>query len=87
MVWHSTRLYIEIGNISFVGKNCLIVEENVNKYLLSDHRPDLVDWRNVKSKNVRERLESAFYIAEREYGVTRLLDPEGKCALQFATLN
>lgn len=40
-------------------------------------RPDLVDWRNIKSKHVRERLESAFYIAEREYGVTRLLDPEG----------
>ncbi|XP_025411352.1 dystonin isoform X7 [Sipha flava] len=44
--------------------------------IIHRNRPDLVDWRNVKNKNVRERLESAFYIAEREYGVTRLLDPE-----------
>jgi DNA repair exonuclease SbcCD ATPase subunit len=44
--------------------------------IIHRNRPDLVDWRNVKTKNVRERLESAFYIAEREYGVTRLLDPE-----------
>lgn len=27
---------------------------------------------------VRERLETAFSVAEREYGVTRLLDPEGR---------
>jgi hypothetical protein len=27
---------------------------------------------------VRERLENAFYVAEKEYGVTRLLDPEGE---------
>ncbi|XP_050437249.1 dystonin isoform X15 [Adelges cooleyi] len=44
--------------------------------IIHRNRPDLVDWRTVKSKTVRERLESAFYTAEREYGVTRLLDPE-----------
>ncbi len=27
---------------------------------------------------VRERIELAFSVMEREYGVTRLLDPEGK---------
>ena len=41
-------------------------------------RPDLVDWRSLKNRGIRDRLESAFNIVEREYGVTRLLDPEGK---------
>lgn len=41
------------------------------------YRPDLVDWRSVRSRVVRERLEHAFHVAEKEYGVTRLLDPEG----------
>ena len=41
------------------------------------YRPDLVDWRDIRSRVVRERLEHAFHTAEREYGVTRLLDPEG----------
>jgi hypothetical protein len=47
--------------------------------IIHRNRPDLVDWRSVKSKRASERMESAFYIAEREYGVTRLLDPEGGC--------
>jgi hypothetical protein len=37
-----------------------------------------VDWRSLKNRGIRDRLESAFNIVEREYGVTRLLDPEGK---------
>lgn len=41
-------------------------------------RPDLVEWRSLKSTNIRERLDAAFHVVEREYGVTRLLDPEGK---------
>jgi len=45
---------------------------------LSFHRPDLIDWRAVQRRNPRERLETAFSAAERECGVTRLLDPEGK---------
>ena len=40
-------------------------------------RPDLIDWRSIRSRIARERLETAFHVAEREYGVTRLLDPEG----------
>ena len=32
----------------------------------------------MKNRGIRDRLESAFNIVEREYGVTRLLDPEGK---------
>jgi hypothetical protein len=47
--------------------------------IIHRNRPDLIDWRSVKSQRASERMESAFYIAEREYGVTRLLDPEGGC--------
>ncbi|XP_024083973.1 microtubule-actin cross-linking factor 1 isoform X6 [Cimex lectularius] len=43
--------------------------------LIHRNRPDLIDWRSVKTKTVRERLETAFYSAEK-VGVTRLLDPE-----------
>jgi hypothetical protein len=46
-------------------------------------RPDLIDWRSIRSRVARDRLENAFHVAEREYGVTRLLDPEGKNASAF----
>ena len=46
--------------------------------LVHRNRPDLIDWRTVKSRmTARERLEYVFNIVEKEYGVTRLLDPEG----------
>ncbi|CAG9131642.1 unnamed protein product [Plutella xylostella] len=44
--------------------------------LIHRNRPDLIDWRNIRSRHVRERLETAFHVVEKEYGVTRLLDPE-----------
>lgn len=40
-------------------------------------RPDLVDFRKVQVSTPRQNLEQAFSIAETEFGVTRLLDPEG----------
>ncbi|XP_073988701.1 dystonin-like protein short stop isoform X27 [Rhodnius prolixus] len=43
--------------------------------IIHRNRPDLLDWRQIKSRTVRERLETAFYTAEK-VGVTRLLDPE-----------
>lgn len=45
--------------------------------LVHRNRPDLVDWRDARSRRPRERLERVFYTMEKEYGVTRLLDPEG----------
>jgi len=45
--------------------------------LLHRNRPDLVDWRTARASQPRERLDRVFFVAEREYGVTRLLDPEG----------
>lgn len=49
--------------------------------IIHRNRPDLIDWRAARTQHVRERIEKAFYIAEREYGVTRLLDPEGEMLL------
>ena len=40
--------------------------------------PDLVDFRKVRNQLPRKNLEMAFSLAEKELGVTRLLDPEGK---------
>lgn len=45
--------------------------------IIHRNRPDLLDWRQARTQHARERMETAFHIAEREYGVTRLLDPEG----------
>ncbi|XP_014207647.1 plectin-like [Copidosoma floridanum] len=44
--------------------------------LLHRNRPDLLDWRSARSSLPRERLERVFHIAEHQYNVTRLLDPE-----------
>lgn len=52
--------------------------------LLHRNRPDLVDWRTARSSQPRERLDRVFYVAEREYGVTRLLDPEGNDRLSVS---
>lgn len=39
-------------------------------------RPDLLDYRSCRSRTSRQNLEQAFNIAERDLGVTKLLDPE-----------
>ncbi|CAG0891815.1 unnamed protein product [Cyprideis torosa] len=44
--------------------------------LIHRHRPDLIDWEDMARRNNRERLENAFYVVEKEYSVTRLLDAE-----------
>ncbi|CRK91723.1 CLUMA_CG005357, isoform G [Clunio marinus] len=42
--------------------------------LIHRNRPDLIDWREARQRRVRERLETAFHVVDKEYGVTRLLD-------------
>ena len=37
----------------------------------------------MERRDVRERIDLAFHIMDREYGVTRLLDPEGMYQTQF----
>lgn len=44
--------------------------------LIHRNRPDLLSWSEARQKRTRERLETAFHVVEKEYGVTRLLDPE-----------
>lgn len=49
--------------------------------LLSSGRPALIDMAQVYRQSNQENLEQAFGVAERELGVTRLLDPEGESSL------
>ncbi|XP_022239565.1 microtubule-actin cross-linking factor 1-like isoform X12 [Limulus polyphemus] len=44
--------------------------------IIHRNRPDLIDWRSLRANSPHENLELAFSLVEREYGVTRLLDPE-----------
>lgn len=41
------------------------------------HRPMLIDMNKVYRQTNLENLDQAFSVAERDLGVTRLLDPEG----------
>ena len=44
--------------------------------ILHRNRPDLLDYRSCRGRTARENLENAFHIADKDLGVTRLLDPE-----------
>jgi len=50
----------------------------VSVSVCSAHRPTLIDMSQVYRQTNQENLEQAFSVAERELGVTRLLDPEGE---------
>lgn len=39
------------------------------------NRPDLIDWRNIREVQNRERLERVFSVMSNEYNVAKLLDP------------
>jgi Ca2+-binding EF-hand superfamily protein len=44
--------------------------------LIHRHRPDLIDYDSLESKNDAENLELAFDVAQKELGIPRLLDVE-----------
>ncbi|XP_056269943.1 plectin a isoform X4 [Pseudoliparis swirei] len=44
--------------------------------IVHKHRPNLIDMSQVYRQSNQENLEQAFSLADRELGVTRLLDPE-----------
>ncbi|CAH2328068.1 spectrin beta chain, erythrocytic isoform X1 [Pelobates cultripes] len=44
--------------------------------LIHKHRPDLIDFEKLKKSNARHNLENAFNVADRQLGITQLLDPE-----------
>uniref|UniRef100_A0A673N8C0 Spectrin beta chain n=1 Tax=Sinocyclocheilus rhinocerous TaxID=307959 RepID=A0A673N8C0_9TELE len=44
--------------------------------IVHKHRPDLIDFDNLKRSNAHYNLQNAFNVAEKELGLTKLLDPE-----------
>ncbi|XP_054709316.1 LOW QUALITY PROTEIN: microtubule-actin cross-linking factor 1, isoforms 1/2/3/4/5-like [Uloborus diversus] len=44
--------------------------------ILHRNRPDLLDFKSLRTRQAKENLELAFSLAEKEFGITRLLDPE-----------
>jgi hypothetical protein len=38
----------------------------------------MVDWREIRQRRVRDRLESVFQTFENSFGVTKLLDSQGE---------
>ncbi|ELW63397.1 Plectin [Tupaia chinensis] len=47
--------------------------------IIHRHRPTLIDMSKVYRQTNLQNLDQAFSVAERDLGVTRLLDPEGMC--------
>lgn len=45
---------------------------------VSFSRPDLINFEKLKKSNAKHNLENAFTVADRQLGITQLLDPEGK---------
>ncbi|KAK6730470.1 hypothetical protein RB195_007125 [Necator americanus] len=64
---------VNVTNFSSSWKDGLAFNAILHRY-----RPNLIDWNKVSDSSVsnRERLETAFAAAEREFGVDRLLDPQ-----------
>lgn len=50
-------------------------------------RPDLIEFDSLKRSNAHYNLQNAFNIAEKEMGLTKLLDPEGTHAESAQTEN
>lgn len=55
----------------------LFTTDNINTCLCL-FRPDLIDFENLKRSNAHYNLQNAFNVAEKELGLTKLLDPEGE---------
>ncbi|VDM61295.1 unnamed protein product [Angiostrongylus costaricensis] len=64
---------VNVTNFSSSWKDGLAFNAILHRY-----RPNLINWNKVSDNSVSniERLENAFEVAEREFGVDRLLDPQ-----------
>uniref|UniRef100_A0A3B3CYG8 Spectrin, beta, non-erythrocytic 2 n=1 Tax=Oryzias melastigma TaxID=30732 RepID=A0A3B3CYG8_ORYME len=49
--------------------------------IVHKHRPDVIEFDNLKRSNAHYNLQNAFNVAEKELGLTKLLDPEGNVDL------
>jgi len=45
-------------------------------------RPELLEMDTVRKNNNKTNLDQAFHLAEKEFGITRLLDTEGNSLLK-----
>ncbi len=52
--------------------------------IINRHRPDLLDVDDCNPDKPLENLERAFSVAEKELGVIRFLDPEGRRGLYWS---
>jgi len=64
-----------------------LLSEDIYECTVFSSRPDLVDFGRVRKLSPRENLRLAFDIADRVFGVTPLLDPEGTRSLQAVCEN
>ncbi|EFO90835.1 hypothetical protein CRE_09761 [Caenorhabditis remanei] len=64
---------VNVNNFSSSWRDGLAFNAILHRY-----RPNAVDWNKISDESVsnRERLDNAFATAEREFGVSRLLDAE-----------
>ncbi|XP_071971671.1 spectrin beta chain, erythrocytic-like [Engystomops pustulosus] len=44
--------------------------------LIHKHRPDLINFDKLKKSNAKHNLDNAFTVADKQLGITQLLDPE-----------
>uniref|UniRef100_A0A8C3AMG0 Spectrin beta chain n=1 Tax=Cyclopterus lumpus TaxID=8103 RepID=A0A8C3AMG0_CYCLU len=44
--------------------------------IVHKHRPDVIEFDNLKRSNAHHNLQNAFNVAEKDLGLTKLLDPE-----------
>ena len=83
--WHCTQINTSLNiSVTFIS----VWYGSVTKIWGHDYcnfifRPDLIDWRSVRTRVAQDRLENVFNVAEREYDVTRFLDPEGENTSTF----
>ena len=50
-------------------------------------RPELIDYQQIRRQEPKENLQLAFALAEQEFGITPLLDPEGRLLASFAQVS
>ncbi|KAJ7387768.1 hypothetical protein OS493_001111 [Desmophyllum pertusum] len=64
---------VGVGNFTSSWKDGLAFNAIIHRY-----RPDLVDFSKLSKASPEQNLEYSFHVAEKELGVPRLLDVEGK---------